>query len=324
LVRVNPSPNPNGDSLASSTVATNKQTTLSHLEKRHFNHQVTAANYFGDEGAHVAKCLWLVEKEMSAAGVCVSPEDDDETVSAKVDQALNINVSAGGNRAEALGKRYAQATDLIALDAYTAYPGAKGLVAAKVLSKAPHSTNPKWNVVQLQIGPDSTNQATVVCGGLGYDVDDVVAYAPVGIKFNKKAVIPMPMEGVTSCGIMAAYKECGADAPADVVERTKAVLLKQQEEAAAALAAAAPAPAAPAADAAGELNRCVVLIAGCVSMFVIYVAMYLCACIDIYTCIHACNNVSLCVYLYPCMYIRVCMYPCMYQCMPLTCYSTMR
>jgi hypothetical protein len=54
------------------------------------------------------------------------------------------------------------------------------------------------------------------------------------------------MQGVTSCGIMAAYRECGAEAPAELIERTKAVLIKEQEAAAVALAAAAPAPDAPA------------------------------------------------------------------------------
>ncbi|MCX6119254.1 MAG: arginine--tRNA ligase [Proteobacteria bacterium] len=29
---------------------------------RYFGHQVTAVNYFGDEGAHIAKCLWMLQK----------------------------------------------------------------------------------------------------------------------------------------------------------------------------------------------------------------------------------------------------------------------
>lgn len=27
-------------------------------------HEVVAANYFGDEGAHVAKCLWYLQRKM--------------------------------------------------------------------------------------------------------------------------------------------------------------------------------------------------------------------------------------------------------------------
>ena len=29
---------------------------------RYCGYQVTAANYFGDEGAHIAKCLWMMKK----------------------------------------------------------------------------------------------------------------------------------------------------------------------------------------------------------------------------------------------------------------------
>jgi arginyl-tRNA synthetase len=164
---------------------------------------VIAANYFGDEGAHVAKCLWLLRKR---------GYDLDRL-------RKEVPVEARG---EWLGEKYTEAVAELDLEEFTSLPY-PGLISAKVLRVEPHSAQgvpANWRVVQLGVGADKT--AEVVCGGTGYRIGDIVAYAPVGARFNNAVVQPKDMKGVVSHGVMVAYHEVGAKSPSELAAEAKA------------------------------------------------------------------------------------------------------
>lgn len=153
-------------------------------------HHVTAANYFGDEGAHIAKCLWYLQKHVA-------------------ETKLDLKSVPADSRGEFLGEMYSKAVDELELSAFTKYPF-PGVIGVKVVSvdKHPDATAPpNWHKVVVQLGADATKTAVVICGGTGYKVGDVVAYTPVGGKLKDKAVEPKDMKGVASCGVIMGLKE---------------------------------------------------------------------------------------------------------------------
>lgn len=153
-------------------------------------HPVIAANYFGDEGQHVATCLWQLKRETA--------NQDLKAVLASVPPQ---------ERGEWLGGFYSRGVDALALDSLTDFPYI-GVIAAKVKSKKPHPTPDaphNWHVVQVVFGADA--EATVVCGGNGYDIEDLVSYVPVGATFNGRLVVPLDKKGVFSHGIILSKKE---------------------------------------------------------------------------------------------------------------------
>ena len=172
-------------------------------------YDVVAANYFGDEGAHVAKCLWLLSKKLQEAGVEMDPSADEAVLADTVAKGLNLPNDGKG---EYLGLVYAEATDLLDMEYYTRYP-LEGIVGAQVLSIKPHPENDKWKIVQVKYGQREGDVATVVCGGTGYKVDDIIGYAPVGSSLKKKTGVlkiePKDMKGVESCGMMLGFGEAG-------------------------------------------------------------------------------------------------------------------
>ena len=93
----------------------------------------------------------------------------------------------------------------------TSYPFPH-IVPARVLSVNPHpnATAPKnWRVVRLLVKEGTEEE--VVCGGMGYKEDDVVAYMPVGAKVKGVVVAGKDMMGVQSRGIMMSEKELGVE-----------------------------------------------------------------------------------------------------------------
>lgn len=152
-------------------------------------HPVTPVNYFGDEGAHVSKCLWYLKRQVAAGKV----------------KLAEIPVK---DRAEFLGDCYSKAVEEIDLSTFTSMPH-PGVIAAKVVSVGGHP-DPKapknWHVVKVDTG---NGVCEVVCGGEGYEVGDLVAYTPVGQKAGKVMVTPKDMNGVTSSGIIMARRELG-------------------------------------------------------------------------------------------------------------------
>lgn len=178
-------------------------------------HHVTPVNYFGDEGAHVAKCLWYLQSyylpkaiEAFKAGLKYDPTDPQSVYPIESIEKLEEAIPEA-ERAEWLGQLYTDAVNLLDLSLYTdmAWPQ---VVAAKVISSNPHPdpTAPaNWNLLEVDYGKDTP--ASVVCGGVGYKVGDIVAYLPVGAKLNKKmgTIAPKDMKGVESCGVVLAYTE---------------------------------------------------------------------------------------------------------------------
>jgi len=152
-------------------------------------HHVVAVNYFGDEGAHVAKCLWGLRNYMKS-----KPD-------------FKLDEVPVAERAEFLGQFYSKSVEELSMATYTSTPF-PGVYAAKVISVADHpdsASPPNWHVVVVEMD----QQYTVVCGGIGYKVGDMVAYIPCGQKVKGKLVEPKDMKGVLSHGIIVARKELG-------------------------------------------------------------------------------------------------------------------
>ena len=141
-------------------------------------YRVTAANYIGDEGAHIAKCLWVYQNEK------------------------NLNVP-DEYRGEFLGGLYRKADELLDFYRLTQYPF-PGLIVAEVLDVSAHTSNEKWAVVKVNTG---SSEETVICGGKGFVAGDKVAYVPLGQKFAGREIIEKDMMGVTSRGMMCSEKE---------------------------------------------------------------------------------------------------------------------
>jgi tRNA-binding EMAP/Myf-like protein len=120
---------------------------------------------------------------------------------------------APSQRGEWLGQMYSAAVEALDLAVLTKYPF-PNVVPAKVLSIEKHpaaDAPPNWHVVKLQVDAAGA-EATVVCGGKGYNVGDLVAYTPVGAPIKGKLTVePKDMKGVLSAGIMMAAKELGIE-----------------------------------------------------------------------------------------------------------------
>jgi len=166
---------------------------------KHQGYNVVAANYLGDVGTHIARCLWYYLN-------CFPNRSEN----------IEDDVPANIKRVEFLGSCYSKACQMLSLGEYAAMP-IKGFVVAKVSTKEPHPTNKKWNVVTLDVG--SNDFPTVVCGGKGYNVGDMVPYAPVGAKYKKKVIAVGDKAGVPSAGFILSVKEL--DQPTDDNDQIK-------------------------------------------------------------------------------------------------------
>ena len=134
---------------------------------------VVAANYFGDVGAHIAKCLWVYRQEVA---------DSDEVPTT--------------HRGEFLGRLYSRAVELLDFSLLTRAPH-PGVITAKVLAKKPHPENEKWTIVEVDFNKESKQ---VVCGGIGFDVGDIVPYATVGTRVAGREVTVSEKKGIASEG----------------------------------------------------------------------------------------------------------------------------
>ncbi|MFH0947297.1 MAG: arginine--tRNA ligase [Planctomycetota bacterium] len=141
--------------------------------------EVVAANYIGDVGTHIAKCLWYFRTRYSG------------------------EVPAS-NRGEFLGRMYSEADRLLHLSTLTSAPH-PNVLTAKVLSLEPHPCDGKLRVVRVDAGADG--EQTVVCGGTGFEVGDLVAYARVGAKIGKRRVDRIEKGGVASEGMICSEAE---------------------------------------------------------------------------------------------------------------------
>lgn len=134
-------------------------------------------NYIGDEGAHVAKCLWLYRRSKE------TPPTD--------------------HRGEFLGKFYSKAVELLDLGALTKAPF-PGVIAARITSVEKHPKESKWSVLGVET---PTGSVTVVTAGQGAVTGDIVPYAPVGVEFNGKTIGAVDKSGVKSSGMVLSELE---------------------------------------------------------------------------------------------------------------------
>ena len=143
-------------------------------------YDVVAANYIGDEGAHIAKCLWYYENHFEG-------EIPD------------------GNLGEFLGDLYTRATVLLDFSTLSRCP-LLNVATARVEETRPHPSHEGWLVVTVNTGSE---QQTVVCGGKGFKTGDMVAYAREGSRVGGRQIGVLDKEGVTSTGMICSGKELG-------------------------------------------------------------------------------------------------------------------
>ncbi len=143
-------------------------------------HEVVPVNYIGDEGTHVAKCLWHLREHFAGEW----PETQ---------------------RGEFLGEQYSAATEKLNLDTLTraARPGVR---AAKVLKVQAHPENPKWLVSEVELDGETLQ---VLVGAAGFAPGDLVPYAKPGMRVSGKEVGVVVRGGVESTGMLLSEKELG-------------------------------------------------------------------------------------------------------------------
>jgi arginyl-tRNA synthetase len=141
---------------------------------------VVPVNYIGDEGTHVAKCLWHLREHFQGE----MPTE---------------------NRGEFLGEQYSQATEMLDLGSLTLAP-LPGVQAARVTSVGEHPKNPKWLVASVELDGE---EFSVVVGAGGFEVGDLVPYAKPGMRVGGKEVGVVERAGVTSTGMLLSPKELG-------------------------------------------------------------------------------------------------------------------
>lgn len=178
----------------------------------HVGHEVVAVNYFGDEGAHVSKCIWLLDKTLKEKNI-----------------SLNELPMGDQPAGEYLGMFYSKAVEQLDLSNLTKYPF-PGVIAAKVFEIRPH-TAPEapanWSIVKIQFSQEDNDSKEVVCGGMMFKEGDYVAYLPVGQSFQKKLIEPKDMMGVMSHGMIMAYDELGVEPSKDLVAAASEMISKK-------------------------------------------------------------------------------------------------
>eukprot|EP01097_Dermamoeba_algensis_P006937 TRINITY_DN432_c0_g1_i1.p1 TRINITY_DN432_c0_g1~~TRINITY_DN432_c0_g1_i1.p1 ORF type:complete len:762 (-),score=171.22 TRINITY_DN432_c0_g1_i1:146-2386(-) len=150
-------------------------------------YDVIAANYIGDVGAHIAKCLWYY--------LNFEPKK-----SSKIEE----NIPSGCSRVEWLGGMYAKACDELDFTRWTKFPY-PGYISAVVESIEVHPGNPKWKVVVVRTSESNTFK--VVSPAKGLEVGHIVVYAPVGTRKGGRLVQEVDMKGVLSVGCVLSEKE---------------------------------------------------------------------------------------------------------------------
>ena len=143
-------------------------------------YDVVAANYIGDEGTHIAKCLWYLQTHYQG------PIPD-------------------SNRGEFLGDLYTRATEMLDFKTLTRCP-IPGVVIGQVESVEPVSEKPERQLVQVF---DGQQRHQVICGGTGFQMGDRVGYAAVGSRIGGRQIGVVEKYGVQSAGMICSGKELG-------------------------------------------------------------------------------------------------------------------
>ncbi|MFT7661889.1 MAG: arginyl-tRNA synthetase [Planctomycetota bacterium] len=149
---------------------------------------VVPVNYIGDEGTHVAKCLWHLREHFHGE----LPTE---------------------HRGEFLGEQYSSATDMLDLSTLTAAP-LPGVRAALAKSLEKHPKNDKWWVATVELDGD---EHTVVAAAAGFAPGDLVPYAKAGMRVAGKEVGVVDRGGVMSSGMLLSEKELGISSNHDAI-----------------------------------------------------------------------------------------------------------
>lgn len=151
-------------------------------------HEVVAANYIGDEGAHVAKCLWYYKNYFDG-------EIPDT------------------NLGEFLGDLYTKAVTLLDFETLTACP----MLSVTVETVKEVHAIPDQEKVKRVVLDTTEGVRTVVCGGTDYAEGDRVAYAALGARVNGRRVDRVEKHGVSSEGMILSGKELGLNGDKDKI-----------------------------------------------------------------------------------------------------------
>lgn len=151
-------------------------------------HEVVPVNYIGDEGTHVAKCVWYLREHYKGE----IPTE---------------------HRGEFLGEQYAAATELLTLSTLTRAP-LPGVRAAKVLAVSDHPEKSEWVVADVELDGEARS---VVVGAKGFAPGDVVAYASPGMRVAGKEVGVVERGGVVSTGMVLSEQELGLSGERNVI-----------------------------------------------------------------------------------------------------------
>lgn len=142
--------------------------------------EVIPVNYLGDEGTHVARCLWYFKKVYKGE------------VPSK-------------HLGEFLGDMYSRGTDALDISSLSRV-GVIGVTAARVLKCEIHPKRSEWVVVDIEtdLGPKR-----VVTNARNAEKGAVVAWAKPGTKVDGRSIGSADREGIESEGMLCSEKELG-------------------------------------------------------------------------------------------------------------------
>ena len=151
-------------------------------------YETVPVNYIGDEGAHIAKCLWYYRTYFEG-------------------ETPDTNLGAF------LGDLYTQAVLKLDFSLLTQCP-MPGVVTARVLEKKDFPGSDKLKILSIDDG-EGTHQA--ICGGVDYAVGDMVAYARVGSRVKGRVIETIEKEGVSSTGMALSELELGLSDEKEII-----------------------------------------------------------------------------------------------------------
>lgn len=143
-------------------------------------YEAIPVNYIGDEGTHVAKCLWYLSRH-------------------------NQEACPTTGRGEFLGRLYVKAVDMLDLSELSDAP-IKGVFSAEVVAVEQHPTEQSWRVLALRVADEVK---TVVTAVSSVKVGSVLAWASPGTKIGGRAVGVLDKKGIESSGMVCSPQELG-------------------------------------------------------------------------------------------------------------------
>jgi arginyl-tRNA synthetase len=152
------------------------------------------ANYLGDEGTHVAKCIWYLKSH---------PER-------KIPES---------NRLEFLGEAYTLATNQLDIGSYSRVE-LKGVRTARVEKIEPHPTSDEWLVVTLKTTEGSVPVVTQKKNGIDLTPGAIVPHAPPGVALGSRQITVADRKGIQSVGLMLGEEELGIGKENKVLQLT--------------------------------------------------------------------------------------------------------